>query len=46
VREGYHALAAAEPERWAIVDANQPPERVQAAVREIVSARLERERHI
>ena len=46
VREGYHTLAAAEPERWAIVDANQPPERVQAAVREIVTARLERERRI
>ncbi len=41
VRAGYHQLAAAEPDRWVIVDANQPPERVQAAVREIVGERLE-----
>ena len=40
VRAGYHQLAAAEPDRWVIVDANQPPERVQAAVREIVGERL------
>ena len=40
VREGYHKLAAAEPERWVIVDANQPPESVQAAVRAIIFKRL------
>ncbi len=40
VRAGYHQLAAAEPDRWVIVDASQPPERVQAAVREIVGERL------
>ncbi len=42
VRDGYHELAAAEPDRWVIVDANQPPELVQAAVREIVMSRLQR----
>lgn len=40
VRAGYHELAAAEPDRWAIVDANQPPELVQAAVIEIIYGRL------
>ena len=40
VRNGYRELAAAEPERWAIVDAAQPPERIQAVVREIVLERL------
>ncbi len=40
VRAGYHELAAAEPDRWVIVDANQPPELVQAAAREIILERL------
>ena len=40
VRSGYHKLAAAESDRWTIVDANQPPELVQAAVREIIRNRL------
>ena len=40
VRDGYHEMAATEPERWVIIDANQPPDLVQAAVREIVIARL------
>ena len=40
VRAGYHKLASAEPERWVIVDANQPPELVQAAVREILRERI------
>jgi thymidylate kinase len=34
-------LAAAEAHRWVIVDAAQPQEGVQAAVQEIVAARLE-----
>lgn len=33
VRAGYHALAAAEPQRWRVVDAAHPPEQVQAAIR-------------
>jgi dTMP kinase len=40
VREGYHQLASQEPDRWVMIDANQPPEIVQAAVREIISKRL------
>jgi len=43
VQEGYEALAAAEPERWAIVDADRPADEVQQDVREIVSGRLPRE---
>ncbi|HBX67960.1 MAG TPA: dTMP kinase [Chloroflexi bacterium] len=39
VRAGYHALAAAEPQRWQIIDATQPPEQVQAVVREVVLAK-------
>jgi dTMP kinase len=40
VRQGYFALAAAEPERWVRVDATQPLEVVQAAMRQTVDARL------
>ncbi len=36
VRQGYLALAAAEPERWTVIDAARPPEQVQAAIREAV----------
>ena len=40
VRQGYLALAAAEPRRWLVVNAMQPPEDVQAVVRERVAACL------
>lgn len=40
VREGYHQLAQLEPERWVIINAEQPPKQVQAAVREAVLERL------
>jgi dTMP kinase len=43
VREGYLALAKEEPERWETIDAGQPPEQVQEAVRKVVLARLARE---
>jgi dTMP kinase len=43
VRTGYLALAQQEPERWAMIDAGQPPEQVQEAVRKVVLERLERE---
>jgi dTMP kinase len=36
VREGYHILAAQEPDRWKIVDAAQNPEQVQKEIRAIV----------
>jgi dTMP kinase len=35
-REGYHALAAAEPARWRILDAARPPEIVQQDIRDSV----------
>ena len=40
VRQGYHQLVQEEPERWKIVDAGQPPELVQAAIRKLVLERL------
>jgi dTMP kinase len=42
VRQGYFALAAAEPARWVKVDATQPLEAVRAGIREVVDARLNR----
>lgn len=42
VRQQYLALAAAEPERFLVVDATGSPERIHAAVRERVAALLER----
>lgn len=32
-REGYLALVAAEPQRWRVVDASDPPDHVQRAIR-------------
>ena len=40
VRKGYHELAQAEPARWVMIDAGQPPEKVQEAVRKVVLERL------
>jgi len=40
VREGYHQLAAAEPQRWQIIDAGQAPDLVQCALRQAILARL------
>jgi dTMP kinase len=40
VRQGYFKLAAAEPARWVKVDASQPVDKVRAAVRQAVDARL------
>ncbi|MEW6181208.1 MAG: dTMP kinase [Chloroflexota bacterium] len=40
VREGYLQLAQAEPQRWVIVDASQPPDAVQFVLRQHVLARL------
>ncbi|MGH2541709.1 MAG: dTMP kinase [Ardenticatenaceae bacterium] len=39
-REGYHYLADAEPSRWRIVDASQPPSMVQQQIRNHVAALL------
>lgn len=40
VREGYLALAASEPDRWAYVHADAPVADVQGAIRQIVDARM------
>jgi dTMP kinase len=42
VREGYHELAALEPERWVTIDGGQPPEMVQLAIRRVVDERIGR----
>lgn len=43
VREGYHQLAQADPERWVVVNASQPADVVQEEIRKIVSQRLHSE---
>jgi len=40
VREGYHELAKAEPQRWETIDAGQTPEMVQSAIQKIIEARI------
>jgi dTMP kinase len=40
VRQGYHQLTQAEPERWVVIDASQPPKKVQNAIRRVVAERL------
>lgn len=40
VRTGYHEMARAEPGRWVIIAANQPPDLVKAAIRQVVLRRL------
>lgn len=41
VRQGYHAMAQAEPQRWVIVDASHTSEQVQAEIRRVVLERLQ-----
>jgi dTMP kinase len=41
VREGYHQLAKANPNRWVPVDANQSPDIVQKEIRKAVTTYLE-----
>jgi dTMP kinase len=40
VRQGYAALVEAEPERWVVIDAAQPAERIQEIIRKVVRERL------
>lgn len=40
VRRGYLQLAHAEPQRWVVVDAQQPVEAIQAVLRTVVLQRL------
>ena len=36
VRQGYLEMAAAEPVRWRVIDASQPPDMVQSKIQEIL----------
>ncbi len=40
VRQGYHELVKAEPERWRVIDANLSPEMVQSNLRQVVGQKL------
>lgn len=40
VRQGYLAMAAADPRRWVTIDAGREPEMVQAEIRQVVEKRL------
>ena len=40
VRQGYKNLVAEQPERWAVIDASQPLEAVQADIQKVVLERL------
>lgn len=40
VREGYHQLAAEEPERWVILDASRPVQQLEKEIQIIVRKRL------
>ncbi|MBN1537525.1 MAG: dTMP kinase [Anaerolineales bacterium] len=40
VREGYSHLVKEDPQRWVVFDGNQPPDVVQAQVRQVVMARI------
>lgn len=40
VRNGYHELAAADPRRWKLVDANANREMVQSSIRQVVEQNL------
>ena len=46
VRQGYLSLAQEDPERWRIIDASQPAEAVQAALRQAISQSSCYKRHI
>jgi dTMP kinase len=36
VRQGYLEMVKAEPDRWHIIDASQPPEMVQSAIQKVI----------
>ena len=40
VRQGYHKLAASEPERWVKIEAGGSADAVQASLRQVVQGRL------
>ncbi len=41
VRQGYHALASLDPERWVVIDADRPVAMVQADLRRHIDGRFE-----
>jgi dTMP kinase len=41
VRQGYLQLVRAEPQRWEVIDASQPPTQVQNEIRRVVTERLQ-----
>jgi dTMP kinase len=45
VRDGYHQLIAAEPERWVTINAAQPVEKVQADILAALDGRLDKTKH-
>ncbi|HEX9028427.1 MAG TPA: dTMP kinase [Anaerolineales bacterium] len=46
VRSGYHQMVEDDPQRWAVIDAAQPAEQVQTAVRQVVLDRLKARREL
>ena len=40
VRKGYAELARAEPERWVVIDADQPADKIQERIRQVIQSRL------
>lgn len=40
VRDGYHKLAAADPDRWVIIDAGRPTAEIQEDLRKVTMARI------
>lgn len=40
VREGYHKLVAANPQRWRVINASLPPEMVQSSLRQEILEKL------
>ena len=42
VRNGYHILAAAEPDRWRKIDASQPEEKITLQIMEIIKNKLDK----
>ncbi|HEX7974285.1 MAG TPA: dTMP kinase [Anaerolineales bacterium] len=46
VRSGYHQMVQEDPQRWVVVDADQPLDQVQMAVRRVVLDRLKARREM
>ena len=46
VRNGYLAMAAAEPERWAVINADRSPEEIHADVVSVLMRKLKETRGI